>query len=72
MTPGLRAKIFGLNATRPYNIQPEEVIQRARSDEMYLRRRAYRQAPNPHFLTFGPKSRREFLRLHRLSGGRPA
>ncbi len=72
MTPRLRAKILGLNATRRDNIQPEEVIERARSDEMYMRRQAYRRAPNPHFLTFGPKTRREFIRLNRLSGGRPA
>ena len=72
MTPGLRAKIFGLNATRPYGIQPVEIIERARGDELYLRRQAYRRAPNPHFLTYGPKTRREFLRLARSSGGRPA
>ena len=71
MTPRLRAKILGLNATRPYGIQPQEVIERARSDAMYRRRQAYRRAPNPHFLTYGPKTRREFLRLNRLAGGRP-
>ncbi len=71
MTPGLRAKIFGLNATRPYAVQSEEVLMRARSDEIFRRRQAYRQAPNPHYLTYGPKTRREFLRLARLSGGRP-
>lgn len=49
-----------------------EAIERARSGEIYRRRQAYRQAPNPHFLTYGPKTRREFLRLERLGGGRPA
>ena len=72
ITSGLRAKIFGLNATRPYHVQSREVIERARSDEIFMRRQAYRQAPNPHFLTYGPKTRREFLRLKRASGGRPA
>lgn len=71
LTPGLRAKIFGLNATRPYAVQSEEVLMRARSDEIFRRRQDYRQAPNPHYLTYGPKTRREFLRLKRLSGGRP-
>ena len=72
MTPRLRAKIFGLNATRPYHIEPEEIIERARSDAIHERRLAYRRAPNPHFLTYGPKTRREFLKLNRSSGGRPA
>ena len=71
MTPALRAKVFGLNATRPYNIQPEEVIKRARSDEVYRQRQAYRREPNPHYLTYGPSTRRDFLRLKRQSGGQP-
>jgi predicted TIM-barrel fold metal-dependent hydrolase len=71
MTPRLRAKIFGLNATRPYGIESREVIERARSDELFERRQAYRRAPNPHFLTYGPKTRRDFLRLKASSGGRP-
>ena len=29
-------------------------------------RAEYRNAPDPHFLTFGPKTRREFLELRRL------
>ena len=72
MTPGLRAKIFGLNATRPYRVQSEEVRMRARNDPIYRRRQAYRRAPNPHYLTYGPKTRRDFLRLKRLGGGQPA
>lgn len=71
LTPDLRAKIFGLNATRPYAVQSEEVLKRARSDGMYRERLDYRQSPNPHYLTYGPKTRREFLRLRRLSGGQP-
>jgi hypothetical protein len=72
MTPRLRAKIFGLNATRPYGVEPEEVLMRARSDEVYRQRQLYRRAPNPHYLTYGPKTRREFLRLKKLGGGHPA
>ncbi len=72
MTPRLRAKIFGLNATRPYGIQKEEVLMRARSDEVFRQRQAYRQTPNPHYLTYGPRTRRDFLRLKRLNRGQPA
>ena len=69
MTPALRAKVFGLNATRPYRITPEEVLKRAGSDAIATRRLAYNGNPNPHFLTFGPKTRSEFNRLLRLHGG---
>ena len=69
MTPGLRAKVFGLNATRPYRVSAEEVLKRAGSDVIATRRLAYAGNPDPHFLTFGPKTRREFDRLLRLHGG---
>lgn len=71
MTPKLRAKIFGLNATRPYAIESAEVLKRARSDEIHRARLAYRRSPNPHYLTFGPKTRKEYIEFMRLHGGRP-
>ena len=71
MTPELRARIFGLNATRPYGIEVAEVLRRARSDEIERRRDAYRSDPDPHFLTFGPKNRREFLANLKARGGAP-
>ncbi len=72
ITARLRAKIFGLNATRPYRVQAEEVLKRARSDDLHRRRQAYRHAPNPHYLTYGPKTRRDFLRLKGSGGGQPS
>ena len=69
ITPTLRAQIFGLNATRPYKITAAEVLQRASTDVISQRRLAYAADPNPHFLTFGPKTRREFWQLWRLRGG---
>jgi hypothetical protein len=33
-----------------------------------LQRAAYRSAPDPHFQTYGPKTRREFLNLMRWQG----
>ena len=58
-------------AGHDHGIAPEEVLRRTRDDALYKERIAYRQTPNPHFLTYGPKTRREFLRLKRLSGGQP-
>ena len=69
ITPRLRAKIFGLNATRPYKISAEEVKKRARGDLVARTRLAYLENPEPHYLTHGPKTRREFLNLVRWNGG---
>jgi len=71
LTPKLRAQIFGLNAARPYGIDVEEVLKRARLDPVERRRADYRRRPDPHFLTFGPKTRREFVSLLKARGGVP-
>ena len=73
ITPALRAKIFGLNATPLYRgpsaNQRDEVKKRASSDHVARERVAYRERPEPHYLTYGPKTRREFLHLLRWNGG---
>ncbi len=71
MTDTLRAQIFGLNAAKPYGIEVEEVLQRARNDHVEHERTAYRARPDPHFLTFGPKTRRQFLANLKARGGSP-
>ncbi len=70
ITPALRAKVFGLNATKPYNIHLAEVQQRAAVDGIARRRVEYANRPEPHFMTHGPKNRREFLNLLGWNGGR--
>ncbi len=72
LTPELKAKIFGLNATRPYNVSKEEVLQRASVDSLTRRRHAYLEARDPSFQTYGPKTRAEFLALRRRQGAGPA
>ncbi len=57
----LRAKIFGLNALRPYGIDIDEAKMRAKNDLVDRRREDYQDQRDPHHLTFGPKTRREFL-----------
>ena len=71
MTPELRARIFGLNAAKPYGIDVDEVLKRARRDAIERRRAAYREHADPHFLTFGPKTRREYLANLTARGGSP-
>jgi predicted TIM-barrel fold metal-dependent hydrolase len=63
ITPSVRAKIFGLNAARVYGLSPAEVRKYTAKDSISRDRLAYREHPEPHFLTYGPKTRREFLRL---------
>ncbi len=70
ITPELRAKIFGLNAAGVYGVAVDDVLRTARHDAIMTRRAEARAEPDPHFLTFGPKTRREFLANLRARGGR--
>src|SRR5436190_1428553 len=53
MTPALRAKIFGLNAAKVYGVAP--IVHKAANER------------DPHFMTYGPKTRREFLEFLRIN-----
>jgi uncharacterized protein len=69
LTAERKAKILGLNATRVYGLNPKELRERRRRDGIAKRREAYRERRDPHFLAFGPKTRREFLALRRHGEG---
>ncbi|WP_293677345.1 amidohydrolase family protein [uncultured Phenylobacterium sp.] len=71
MTPQLRAKVFGLNAAKPYKLDAETVRQYVERDAVAQEKAEYAQAPNPSFATYGPQNRRQFLNLMRASGGGP-
>jgi len=71
ITPAVRAKIFGLNAAKVYGLSPAEVKKYTARDRIARERTAYLENPQPHFRTYGPKTRREFLALQRSSGGAP-
>ena len=63
ITPALRAKVFGRNALRVYAI-PEDVLKKhLRADAIVSERLAYAERADPAFVTYGPKTRREFLNL---------
>ena len=68
ITPVLRAKVFGLNACKPYGVTAEEAKKRMRRDKVARERANYLERPDPHYLTYGPKTRREFLNLLSWSG----
>src|SRR5690554_3916574 len=68
ITPELRRKVFGLNAARPYEISAEEINRFVTTDALSQQRLAYRESPQPHFRTYGPKTRREFMNFLKLGG----
>jgi len=61
ITPDLRAKIFGRNAAKVYGLSAAEVKKYTSRDSVAGERRAYLENPQPHFETYGPRTRREFL-----------
>jgi predicted TIM-barrel fold metal-dependent hydrolase len=71
MTPALRAKVFGLNATKPYRISADEIRRHTQDDAVARSKLAYAERPNPSFATHGPRTRREFLTLRQWHGGAP-
>ncbi|HYC05172.1 MAG TPA: amidohydrolase family protein [Azospirillaceae bacterium] len=69
LTPGLKAKIFGLNALKPYKVEPSRLMKRASLEDADLvQRLRHAYTPDPAFETYGPKTRAEFLRFKELHG----
>jgi predicted TIM-barrel fold metal-dependent hydrolase len=71
ITPRLRAKVFGLNATRPYRLAAEELQRFTAQDTVARARIEYAERPNPSYATYGPRTRREFLNLRARHPGEP-
>jgi len=71
MTTQARARIFGLNAASIYKLDVEAIRRAAREDRMGLLKAEYREAPNPSFMTYGPRTNAEYQRLVSESRGRP-
>lgn len=70
LTPERKRKIFGLNALKPYGLQADVMKAALQRDPVALARAQYRQHPDPHYRTNGPKTRREFMNLMRWTGGK--
>ena len=71
LTPGIKRKIFGLNAMRVYGLDTATVRRRLSKDPVKKARDDYQNDPHPSFATYGPRNRREFLALRHLLGGMP-
>lgn len=64
ITPALRAKVFGQNALKIYPIAADVLRKHnVRQDKVAYERQEYRERADPAFVTYGPKTRREFFNL---------
>jgi predicted TIM-barrel fold metal-dependent hydrolase len=68
ITPEVRAKVFGLNSLKPYGLDLAAVRRNFMADTMQREKQASAERNDPTFLTYGPRTRREFLNLLRLGG----
>ncbi len=68
ITPAIRAKIFGQNALQIYPVPTELLQQHLKSDLVARERENYSNRPDPGYLTYGPKTRREFLNFKSWGG----
>jgi uncharacterized protein len=61
LTAERKRKIFGLNAARVYNLKPDAMRAKLARDRVQKTRNDYKNNPDPSFLTYGPRTRREFF-----------
>jgi predicted TIM-barrel fold metal-dependent hydrolase len=66
ITPEIRAKIFGRNAAKVYGLSAAEVKKYTHNDRISEEKLAYQERADPHFRTYGPRTRRQFLDYLRL------
>lgn len=71
MTDTARRKIFGLNAASAYGLDVKKMRKTQSRDRLNGVKKAYLEAPNPSYETFGPKTRREFLHFKRQISRHP-
>jgi predicted TIM-barrel fold metal-dependent hydrolase len=68
ITEDIKGQIFGLNAARLYGIDPDEVRCTLQTDFLAQTRAQYARVAEPSLRTYGPRTRREFLKV--AFGGR--
>lgn len=69
LTRELKAKVFGLSAARLFGLDVEDVKRRLRGDRVAQALTEYANDPLPSGLTYGPRTRSQFLRhLARQTG----
>ena len=69
LTRELKAKVFGLSAARLFGLDVEDVKRRLRGDRVAQALAEYANDPLPSGMTYGPRTRSQFLRhLARQTG----
>jgi predicted TIM-barrel fold metal-dependent hydrolase len=68
LTPAIKAKVFGLNALKVYAVPDDLRARVLPRDAVAAARMEYRNRPDPEFLTYGPRTRREFLTFKARGG----
>ncbi len=68
LSDAVKAKIFASNALRVYGLDGEQVSRTVGADGLIRQKQNYLDNPDPQFVTYGPKTRREFLRLKAWGG----
>lgn len=63
ITDEVKAQIFGLNAARLYDIDVDAVRCTLPEDRLAMARAAYQTEAIPSLRTYGPKTRRDFLKM---------
>jgi predicted TIM-barrel fold metal-dependent hydrolase len=72
LTAALKAKIFGANAAKIYGVDVPAQRKRAAADALSREKQAYlEERRDPSFVTYGPKTRREFFAFRREHNGKP-
>lgn len=71
LTAETKRKVFGLNGARVYGVDVPEIKRALAWDPVARARELYRDDPRPSLETYGPRNRRELLRLIALNHGLP-
>ncbi len=71
LTPELKRKVFGLNATRVYGLKPDALRKKLAKDRVQKSKLEYLNDPRPTFATYGPRTRREWLAFKKIAGDAP-
>ncbi len=72
LTKELKAKILGLSSAKVYGVDPKRDLPKIQKDEVEKLKQAYLPDRDPSHRVYGPRTRREFLELLAMRGGRPA
>jgi len=71
LTAQLKRKVFGLNAAQVYGLTPDVQRRKLAKDKVQKSKLDYLNDPRPHFETYGPRTRREWLALREWTAGEP-